>query len=227
MKPNTYVKIVSSGIANPVEELEAFIQGEEIMPLQEDESVEVRSSAFNEGNIIIFRNRKSREVLSVIHTPHTVYIQEQNKTISTHRPYSSFLFGMDDERKLSWTDVITFGKNSGNEMLAVLLRDEIRGLAERQQFGNATMLSGIITKTIANSFKRKQMKDFEYLKDDYSPSGNAVMGFVIFQIILLTGMTIFFYNFDLQRGDWHSRSTSSSLLRQLHVPRYSINRLVS
>lgn len=100
MKPNTYVKIVSSGIANPVEELEAFIQGEEIMPLQEDESVEVRSSVFNEGNIIIFRNRKSREVLSVIHTPHTVYIQEQNKTISTHRPYSSFLFGMDDDGKL-------------------------------------------------------------------------------------------------------------------------------
>lgn len=100
MKPNTYVKIVSSGIANPVEELMPFIQGEEIMPLQEDESVEVRSSVLNEGNIIIFRNRKSREVLSVIHTPHTVYIQEQNKTISTHRPYSSFLFGMDANGKL-------------------------------------------------------------------------------------------------------------------------------
>lgn len=100
MKPNTYVKIVSSGIANPVEELMPFIQGEEIMPLQEDESVEVRSSVFNEGNIIIFRNRKTREVLSVIHTPHTVYIQEQNKTISTHRPYSSFMFGMDDDGKL-------------------------------------------------------------------------------------------------------------------------------
>lgn len=100
MKPNTYVKIVSSGIANPVEELMPFIQGEEIMPLQEDESVEVRSSVLNEGNIIIFRNRRTREVLSVIHTPHTVYIQEQNKTISTHRPYSAFLFGMDDQGKL-------------------------------------------------------------------------------------------------------------------------------
>lgn len=100
MKPNTYVKIVSSGIANTVEELMPFIQGEEIMPLQEDESVEVRSSVFNEGNIIIFRNRKSREVLSVIHTPHTVYIQEQNKTISTHRPYTPFLFGMDDSGKM-------------------------------------------------------------------------------------------------------------------------------
>lgn len=94
MKPNTYVKIVSSGIANAVEELMPFIQGEEIMPLQEDESVEVRASVFNEGNIIIFRNRRTREVLSIIHTPHTVYIQEQNKTISTHRPTSSFLYGM-------------------------------------------------------------------------------------------------------------------------------------
>jgi hypothetical protein len=131
---------------------------------------------------------------------------------------------MDNDRKLSWTDVVTFGKNSGNEMLAVLLRDEIRGLSERQQFGNASMLSAVITKTVANSFTRKQMKDFEYLKEDYSPSSNAIMGFVIFQIILLTGMTIFFYNFDLQRGDWHSASTSSSLLRQLHVPRYTVNR---
>lgn len=103
MKPNTYVKIVSSGIANPIEELMSFIQGEEIMPLQEDESVEVRSSVLNEGNIIIFRNRKSREVLSVIHTPHTVYIQEQNKTISTHRPYSSFLFSVDDAGKVEPT----------------------------------------------------------------------------------------------------------------------------
>lgn len=92
MKPNTYVKIVSAGIANPVEELMPFIQGEELIPLGEDETVEIRSSVFNEGNIIIFRSRKSREVLSVIHTPHTVYIQEQNKTLSTHRPYSSFLF---------------------------------------------------------------------------------------------------------------------------------------
>lgn len=99
MKPNTYVKIVSSGIANAVEELMPFIQGEEIMPLQEDESVEVRSSVFNEGNIIIFRNRRTREVLSIIHTPHTVYIQEQNKTISTHRPTSSFLYGMDSNGK--------------------------------------------------------------------------------------------------------------------------------
>lgn len=100
MKPNTYVKIASSGIANDVEELMPFIQGEEIMPLQEDESVEVRASVFNEGNIIIFRNRRTREVLSVIHTPHTVYIQEQNKTISTHRPTSSFLFGMGEQGQL-------------------------------------------------------------------------------------------------------------------------------
>ena len=134
------------------------------------------------------------------------------------------IFGMDNDRKLSWSDVITFGKNSGNELLAVVLKDELRGLSERQQFGNAAMLSEVITKTVTTNFKRKQMKDFEYLKDDYQPSQGAIMGFVIFQIILLTGMTIFFYNFDLQRGDWHSRSTSSSLLRQLHVPRYTINR---
>lgn len=93
MKNNTYIKIVSSGIANHIEELMPFIPSEEIIPLEDGESVEVRGSVFNEGNIIIFRNRQ-RDVQKVIHTPHTVYVQELNKTISTHRPYSSFLFAM-------------------------------------------------------------------------------------------------------------------------------------
>lgn len=89
---NTYVKIVNEGIANHVEDLTAFMSGEELIRVPEGESVEVRASVFQEGNIIIFRDR-SREVVSVIHTPHTVYIQELNKTIGTHRPYCPYLYG--------------------------------------------------------------------------------------------------------------------------------------
>ncbi len=132
------------------------------------------------------------------------------------------LFGLDKERKFNWVDVITIGKNSGNEYMAVVLRDKVRELSNRQQFGNAQMLTQAITSTVATSFKRKEMKDFEYLKHDYQPSNNAIIGFIIFQIIFLTGMSIFFYNFQLERGDWHSRGTS--LLNRMHVPNYSLHR---
>lgn len=100
---NTYVKIVNEGMANHVQDLMPFMSGEELIRLAEDESVEVRSSVFQEGNIIIFRNRQ-REVTQVIHTPHTVYVQELNKTIGTHRPYCPYLQGVESDGSMVLED---------------------------------------------------------------------------------------------------------------------------
>ncbi|EEX4841906.1 hypothetical protein D0726_004054 [Escherichia coli] len=100
---NTYVKIVNEGMANHVQDLMPFMSGEELIRLPEDESVEVRSSVFQEGNIIIFRNRQ-REVTQVIHTPHTVYVQELNKTIGTHRPYCPYLQGVESDGSMVLED---------------------------------------------------------------------------------------------------------------------------
>lgn len=132
------------------------------------------------------------------------------------------IVGMDANNTFSWVDTMTFGKNAGNEMLAVLLRDRIKDLVSRQQFGNATMLSDVLVNTITSNFHRKAMKDFEYLKEDYSPSDTAIIWFVIIQLLVLTGTTIFFYHFELERGDWASTNRSGSLLNRLHVPNYRV-----
>lgn len=128
------------------------------------------------------------------------------------------IMGMLDDTQLGWVDVITFGKNSGNEMLSVLLRDQIKAVAENKQFTNASILSETITKTIEGNFHRKKMQDYEYLKEDFSMSMSAIIGFIVFQIILLTGMTIFFYYYELERGDWASRINSR------FIPNYRITR---
>lgn len=113
------------------------------------------------------------------------------------------LVGMDKQSVPQWFDVVTFGRNSGNEMLAVVLKDDLRALKDRHQFGNPDMLSEVLLKDIDAHFTRKQMKDFEYLKEDYKLSNKAVMWYIIIQVLLLTGTTIFFYHFELERGDWY------------------------
>lgn len=133
------------------------------------------------------------------------------------------ILGLDNTGTFSWVDTMTFGKNSGNEMLAVLMRDRIKELATNQQFSNPDMLSEVMVKTITSDFHRKEMKDFEYLKEDYSPSDTAIIWFVIIQLLVLTVTTIFFYHFELERGDWASNNSASSrLLNRLHVPNYRV-----
>lgn len=95
MKPNLYVKIVDDGIENPVDGLYPFGSSDTIITIQDDEIVEVHSSILNLGNIIVIAARSGHEVRTVIHTPHTVYVQESNRTILTARPVSSLLFATD------------------------------------------------------------------------------------------------------------------------------------
>lgn len=131
------------------------------------------------------------------------------------------IIGMAPDKTFSWVDTMTFGKNSGNEMLAVLLRDRIKSVVSAQQFGNADILANVLVTTITSDFHRKAMKDFEYLKEDYSPSDSAILWFIIIQLVVLTGTTIFFYHFELENGNWAS-NRSGNLLNTLRVPRYNI-----
>lgn len=112
------------------------------------------------------------------------------------------IFGMPNGQ-FEWVDTITFANNTGNEMLAVLMRDNIQELVKSQQFGSPQLLSKTILDTIQTNFHRKEMKDFEYLKGQYVPSNGLIIGYTVFMFSLLTGLTIFFYNFDLERGDWN------------------------
>lgn len=128
------------------------------------------------------------------------------------------MIGMDSTGAFSWVDTMTFGKNAGNELTAVVMRDRIKALAAAQQFGNADLLSNEIVATINKEFHRKEMKDYEYLKDDYSPSQTAIIWFIIIQMVVLVGTTIFFYHFELERGAFASSGYGR------YVPTYSIHR---
>ncbi len=67
--------------------------------------------------------------------------------------------------KVAWADVITFGQNAGNGMLAVDIRDRIM----KTGVADATATTGIVASSVNKHFKRKHMEDYEYLKDEIQP----------------------------------------------------------
>ena len=66
---------------------------------------------------------------------------------------------------LLWVDVITFAKNTGNEMFHVTLRDAI--LDGKTMDG--AKVADTISSTITKLYDRPQMADYEYLKDAIQP----------------------------------------------------------
>lgn len=131
------------------------------------------------------------------------------------------ILGLNPDNSFSWVDTMTFGKNAGNELLAVVMRDRIKAVASNQQLGNAGVLSDAIIRSVTSDFHRKSMEDFKYLKEDYSPNSAAIIWFIIIQLLVLTGTTIFFYHFELENGNWAS-NRSGRLLNSLRVPHYRV-----
>ena len=62
-----------------------------------------------------------------------------------------------------WSDVITLGGNSGNELTTVKIKQEL--LNNRLDISIIDKVSDLVMK----HFDRKPMKDFEYLKDQIEP----------------------------------------------------------
>lgn len=94
--------------------------------------------------------------------------------------------------KLVWVDTITFGQNSGNSLMTVLMRDRIMEVGKLD-----IAMVGVIGRTIVEKFDRKPMKDFEYLKYSIMPSNTMLTFCFILGIIGSVGLGIFFHRNDV------------------------------
>lgn len=100
------------------------------------------------------------------------------------------VIGMTYYPQIAWVDVITLGKDAGNEMLQVQLRDQLLKL---QSIEKADNVISIIGSTVASDFHRKRMKDYEYLKEEIQPSMTALIIISVLTLLCNIGLTIFFY----------------------------------
>lgn len=70
-----------------------------------------------------------------------------------------------DGTTITWTDVMTWALNKGNELFHVKMRDGIKDLGTLSADGLTTTATGLIAK----HYDRPQMKDFEYLEEAIDP----------------------------------------------------------
>lgn len=92
--------------------------------------------------------------------------------------------------KIDWVGVSSWTKA---EMFKVKLRDDIQalGVVDRAQ-----IIKAIETNTLT-SFKRREMKDFEYLRYQIEPPTWVLILSIILGIIASLGLSWYFYNIDL------------------------------
>ena len=75
------------------------------------------------------------------------------------------IFGVVDDKTISWVDVMTWAKNFNNELFHVMIRDSLKDV----KTFDSEKISAIITKNVVEKYSRPSMKSFEYLKDSIQP----------------------------------------------------------
>ncbi len=97
------------------------------------------------------------------------------------------------DTNIVWTDVMTWARNTGNELFHVKMRDGLKSLGTIE----AQMLVPFIVETITKQYVRPKMADFEYLKDAIEPPLWAILIAIIFAIGGSLGLTVFFHRVDI------------------------------
>lgn len=98
------------------------------------------------------------------------------------------IIGASDYPKVDWVDVITYGRNKGNELTSIMIKDKITEMGEIDiKMVNET------AKIILDKFDLITEKTFEYLKDSVKLSFGQMLFIVLIQIAAFVGLTIFFH----------------------------------
>jgi len=100
-----------------------------------------------------------------------------------------------DKTTITWTDVMTWALNEGNELFQVTLRDDLRAL---KTIDDVNALSGAVVKDIKGLYDRPHMKDFEYLEDAIDPPTWVIILAIILAIGGSIGLTFVFHHYEVQ-----------------------------
>lgn len=100
------------------------------------------------------------------------------------------VIGVSAPSTISWVSVFSWSKN---ELLNVALRDDIKmlGVLDRRAVLDTLALN------IKNSFERRSMKEFEYLKDEIDPPLWAVIIASVFAVLGSVLLSLYFRRADL------------------------------
>lgn len=98
------------------------------------------------------------------------------------------VIGSSEYPKVDWVDVITYGRNKGNELTTIMIKDKIMEMGEID-----ISMTNETAKIIVDKFDRVSEKTFEYLKNSVTLSFGQMLFIVLTQLFAFVGLTIFFH----------------------------------
>lgn len=105
------------------------------------------------------------------------------------------VIGSPEYPKVKWADVITLAGTTGNEMLAVKIRDQLLDL---NNLNNVDKVSDIIATNVKKHFKRMPMAEWEHLKNEYSPPMWLILTLMVVNLIVNALFTWYFHRNDVR-----------------------------
>lgn len=94
------------------------------------------------------------------------------------------VMGIEGEN-VTWSQVFTYARSSGNELLTVKLRDAIMEVGE--PITNAEAYVRVIRSNIEEAYKRKSMEEFEHLASESGPTTTGITIAAVLGLIILIG----------------------------------------
>lgn len=104
---------------------------------------------------------------------------------------------------VQWVDVFTYANTAGNNLVATNLRNQI---LDMKTVENPEQLADVIATEVSNTYVRKSMKDFEYLKDEIDPPTWVIVMTILFSVAVSGGLAYYFHHNDGPRYGYNSRS---------------------
>jgi hypothetical protein len=145
-------------------------------------------------------------ILLIVNTPDQMYRHALEQAwLGGKKNDVIVLIGSSNYPAIDWVDTITLGRNSGNELMTVEMRDNLMGIGTLEDH---KVVVGSMVRTIEDKFDRKPMSDYEYLKDEIDPPVWVIVLAFFLSVALSIGATIFFHHtdyFDMEQRRYNRR----------------------
>lgn len=129
-------------------------------------------------------------VVLIKNQPFDYFNSLEQSWIGGHKNDIIVVINVDNDNKINWTNILCL---SDDNIFEVKLRDEILSIQDL----DLDKIFEKIEVTTTKYYKRKSMKNFEYLKSSITPTGTQLLISIIINSILCLILTIFFYKEDI------------------------------
>jgi hypothetical protein len=109
--------------------------------------------------------KQANPIVIITNEPPDIRYAIEKKWLGGKKNDVIVLIGVNKDKTIKWSDVITFMGNTGNEVFTRELKNSINDL----KVLDCDKLMVIIKNTVLHKFDRKAMKSIEYLKDSFNP----------------------------------------------------------